>query len=121
MVDITLMNREKIKDRVEKDSFGKNSVVFCFYKDGEEQIDFGKTRAKGLCAKLEDIGCEEIRRRYNSSNEFFEEADIIAGAAIKAVAEGNEIILLHFTLGHISKANLISAIIGNNHKSLISM
>ena len=99
MVEITLMNREKIRERVEKDSFGKNSVVFCFYKDGEEQIDFGKTRAKGLCAKLEDIGCEEIRRRYNSSNEFFEEADIIAGAAIKAVAEGNEIIFEESTLG----------------------
>ena len=63
MVDITLMDREKIRDYVEKDGFGKTSVVFCFYKDGEEQIDFGKTGAKGLCAKLEDIGCEEIRRR----------------------------------------------------------
>ena len=99
MVDITLMEREKIRSCVEKDSLSKNRVVFCFYGDGEEQIDFGKTKAKGLCAKLEDISYEEIKELNKNGIEFFEEADIIADAAIKAVAEGNEIICEESTLG----------------------
>ncbi len=99
MVDITLMNREKIRSCVEEDSLSKNCVVFCFYGDGGDQIDFSKTKAKGLCAKLEDISYEEIRELNKNRIEFFEEADIIAGAAIKAVAEGNEIICEESTLG----------------------
>jgi len=99
MVDITLMHREKIRSLAEKDSLSKNCVVFCFYGEGEDQIDFSKTKAKGLCAKLEDISYEEIRKLNKNRIEFFEEADIIAGAAIKAVAEGNEIICEESTLG----------------------
>ena len=99
MVDIMLMEREKIRSLAEKDSFSKDRVIFCFYGEGEEQIDFSRTKAKGLCAKLEDISCQEIQKREKNGIGFFEEADIIANAAIRAVAEGAQIICEESTLG----------------------
>ena len=99
MVDIILMEREKIRSCVEKDSFSKDHVIFCFYGEGEEQIDFSRTKAKGLCAKLEDISYMEIREHCKNGKEYFEEADIIAEAAIEAVAEGDQIICEESTLG----------------------
>ena len=99
MVDIILMEREKIRSSAQKDSFSKDHVIFCFYGEGEEQIDFSRTKAKGLCAKLEDISYMEIREHCKNGKEFFEEADIIAEAAIKAVAEGDQIICEESTLG----------------------
>ncbi|MCR5817099.1 MAG: hypothetical protein K6F91_09470 [Ruminococcus sp.] len=122
MVNIELSPREKIKRAAEKDSMSKDCVVFCFYGDGEEQIDFSKTKSKGLCAKLEDISYDEIQKLYNNGNEFFEEADIIAGAAIEAVAEGNMIICEESTLGASCAAAILEFFTGggmlvyNKHK-----
>ena len=95
MVELYFRTREEL----EKHGVGEYETAICFYGTGENPIVLAENKGEYYCANLDDLSYDEIEKRYDSVSRYFRDADVIAEMAIRAVAEGKDLVFEDCDLG----------------------
>ena len=95
MVELYFRTREEL----EKHGVGEYETAICFYGTGENPIVLAENKGEYYCSRLDDLSYDEIEKRYDNVSRYFRDADVIAEMAIRAVAEGKDLVFEDCDLG----------------------
>ena len=91
-VEVAVASRTQIKKLLHSGKLTSDTAVVSFYDVGTDPVYFGSTQGSVLTLALDDLSKDEIARRYGSTNNYFQKADIAAKFIIDAVKKGRKII-----------------------------